>query len=213
MVKYKKIMLISLAATILIFISGLILGGSLDDSRINELVENLNQNELNSESYLVEKEFVTNFGGNKCESSKARINELTKELGKLGPLLLKYESKSIFKETEFDYLKRKYFLLEIKTYNLLSSLKKECNYDIKIILFFYDKDDTNSIRQGYILDSLVASNKNLYIFSFDRLFNVDPALETVKIHYNINSSPTLIINNDLKKEGLTLLENLKEILI
>src|SRR3989344_1642821 len=211
MVNYKKLLFVSLAITILIFLAGLLLGLSLDNTKVSDLAENLNQNELNTESYLVEQNFIKNVGGDICILSKPRIDVLSSELGKLGQLLTKYESSGVTKVSDYSSLKRKYFLLEIKTYTLFANLKKDCNYSFSTILFFYDPGNQISINQGYILDALVASRENLRIFSFDRTFD-ESALETVKLHYNITRSPSLIINNELKKEGLTQLDELKNIL-
>jgi len=211
MVNYKRIIFVSLIITILIFLAGLLLGLSLDDTRISDLVNNINQNELNSESYLVEQDFIKRLGGDLCELSRPRINVLSNDLAKLGQLLTRYESAGTLKASEYDYLKRKYFLLEIKTYTLFTNLKKDCGYKINTILYFYDISHQESLNQGYILDSLVESRNDVHIFSFDRNFS-EPALETLKLHYNITKAPTIIINDKIKKEGLIDLDTLKNIL-
>ncbi len=210
-IDYKKFLIISLGISIIIFTSGLLLGIGLDNAKVNELVYNINQNEISTESYSVEKEFLSVFGGDKCILSDPRVKELSEEIGKIGRLLTKYESTNIFEQSEFDYLKRKYFLLEIKTYSLFNSLKKECSYNYTTILFFYDINDDDSIRQGYVLDALVNLNPKTHILSFDRLFKNDPTLETVKIHYNITKAPTLIVNDEIKKENLINLEDLMKL--
>lgn len=207
-INYKKFLLISLGFSIIVFVAGLLLGIGLDTTKVNDLVLNINQNELNTESYFVEKEFVSTFGGDKCSLSNPRVAALSEEIVKIGRLLTRYETTNVFKESEFNYLKRKYSLLEIRAYSLFTSLKQECNYNYTTILFFYDKNQDNSLRQGSVLDALVNIKKNTNIFSFDRTFEEDPTLETVKIHYNITSSPTLIINDKIKKEGLTDLDSL-----
>ena len=211
MVNYKKIIFISLVVTILIFLAGLLLGLSLDDTKISDLVENLNQNELNSESYLVEQDFIRTFGGDICDLSSPRIEELSIELAKLGQTLTKYESSALLKKTDYSYLKRKYFLLEIKTYTLFKNLKEECGYGFNTILYFYDQNQQESLNQGYILDSLVGSTGNVHVFSFDRNFK-EPAVDALKLHYDIKISPSIVINNETKKEGLVRLEEIKETL-
>lgn len=203
--------MLSLGISVMIFTAGLLLGISLDDTKINDIIININQNELNSESYNVEKEFLNVFGGNKCTLSNPRLNELSEESTKIGRLLTKYELTNTIKKPDFDYLKRKYSLLEIKIYNLFNSLKKECGYNYTTILFFYGNNDDFSTRQGYVLDTLVKINPNIHIFSFDYNFKADPALETLKIYYNITASPSLIINNKIKKEELTDLDSLIKI--
>lgn len=211
MVNYKKIIIVSLVITILIFSAGLLLGLSLDNTRISDIITTLNQNELNRESYLVEQDFINFLGGDSCELSAPRIQTLSGELAELGQLLTKYELRGFLRTSDYDYLKAKYFLLEIKTYTLFIDLKEDCEYSFNTILYFYDQNQQSSLSQGYILDSLVETNKNVHIFSFDRNFE-EPALQTVLIHYNITQSPTLIINNEIKKEGLVTLEELKVIL-
>ncbi len=211
MVNYRKILLVSLIITILIFLAGLLLGLSLDDTRISDIVNNLNQNELNRESYLVEQDFIKVAGGNICDLSRPRINELSTELAKLGQLLTRYESKGILKASEYEYLKRKYFLLEIKTYTLFTNLRKECDYNFTTVLFFYDQDHQDSLNQGYVLDSFVQNGKNVHIFSFDRNFK-EQAIGTLIIHYNVTQAPTLVLNNEIIKEGLTSVDELKTII-
>ena len=90
-----------------------------------------------------------------------------------------------------------------KTYNILRKLKGDCNLDYDLILFFYDLSDTDSKRQGYVLDAL-SENKtyDFRIFSLDRSFSEDPLLEVVKKYYNITMSPTLVINEN-KTDGFT----------
>ena len=190
---------------------GLLLGLSLDDTKVSDLINNLNQNELNRESYLVEQEFIQTVGGSLCDLSSPRIQGLSNELANLGQLLTSYEKASLLKNSEYTYLKTKYFLLEIRTFALFTNLKKECNYDLNTMLYFYDQGEQESLNQGYIIDSLVESHDNLHIFSFDRNFN-EPTLGALKLHYNVTKSPAVIINNEIKKEGLTSLNELKEIL-
>ena len=118
----------------------------------------------------------------------------------------------MFNKGYYEELRREYFLLEMRTYTFLYQLKEECGYNINLILFFYDIDDSDSERQGYVLDSLARGNKDLHIFSFDREFENDAAINTFRSHYNITKSPSLIINNDIKKEGFISLGELIEIL-
>ena len=101
-------------------------------------------------------------------------------------------------------------MLEIKAYSLFTSLKRECNYNYTTIIFFYDINQDASLRQGKVLDALVNLNQNAHIFSFDRQFE-EPTLETLKIHYNVTISPTLVINNKIKNEGLINLEDLMQL--
>jgi len=68
-------------------------------------------------------------------------------------------------------------------------------------------------KQGYVLDKIVdRSNGTVDIFSFNKNYHEDGALETLKLYYNITSTPTIIINGDIKKEGYADYDEIKELL-
>ena len=204
---YKKLILVSLILSFLIFISGLLIGLTFDELRTNDLTIFLNENEFQTESYLIERQFLEDFGQDKCSLAQTRVVALSDQLGEIGRTLTRYESKRLLTGEKYLQLKSKYLIFEIKLYTILKELNDNCKTEDKpIILFFYDTNDQASIQQGYILDSLVNKEKAT-VFSIDREFD-DPLLETVKHYYNITSSPTVIINFNLTREGLTSLAEL-----
>ncbi|HLC58115.1 MAG TPA: hypothetical protein VJH95_06075 [Candidatus Nanoarchaeia archaeon] len=204
---YKKLILVSLILSFLIFISGLLIGLTFDELRTNDLTIFLNENEFQTESYLIERQFLEDFGQDKCSLAQTRVVALSDQLGEIGRTLTRYESKRLLTGEKYLQLKSKYLIFEIKLYTILKELNDNCKTEDKpIILFFYDTNDQASIQQGYILDSLVNKEKAT-VFSIDREFN-DPLLETVKHYYNITKSPTVIINFNITKEGLTSLAEL-----
>ena len=203
MVATKTIFWRSLIITIVIFSAGLLLGLYLDNLRSNEVYDELKTNELSTESYLVEQSFWDTFGTNDCTIAEKRLNSISTELVNLGLYLNSYEQKSLFKDKEFEYLAQRYFLLEIKGYILFNKLKDECDLQNDVILYFYTPGDSNSELQGYVLDNLVQrSNGTVDIFSINKDFQGDPAINSLLIYYNITQSPTLIINGQTK-EGYT----------
>jgi len=204
---YKKLILVSLILSFLIFISGLLIGLTFDELRTNDLTIFLNENEFQTESYLIERQFLEDFGQDKCSLAQTRVVALSDQLGEIGRTLTRYESKRLLTGEKYLQLKSKYLIFEIKLYTILKELNDNCKTEDKpIILFFYDTNDQASIQQGYILDSLVNKEKAT-VFSIDREFD-DPLLETVKHYYNITKSPTVIINFNITKEGLTSLAEL-----
>lgn len=199
----KHIFLTSLAITIAIFVAGLLLGWNLDNVRTSVIMEELQGNELDAESFIIEQSFwdiVAN--ENRCDVAEARLNSLSMELSEVGDYLTNYQKKNIFKEGEYRELARRYFLLEIKTYILYYDLKENCEMKNDVILFFYGTNHALSEIQGKTLDNIVdGGNNTLDIFSINNDFEGDAAIETIKIYYNITEVPTLIINNDVKIEG------------
>jgi len=209
----KHIFLTSIAITLVVFVAGILLGWNLDTIRINEILNNLRTNELDTESYLIEQAFWDHFDGDACSFAEPRLNSLSVELAELGYYLNDYQKKNLFEEEEFQYLARRYFLLEIKGYVLYRELQEQCNIENEVILYFYGTEDDDSEKQGYVLDKIVdRSNGTVDVFSINKDFEGDSALETVKLYYNVTMTPTLIINGNIKKEGYVNYEEIKELL-
>lgn len=133
-----------------------------------------------------------------------RVDTLEKRLGELNPEVLRQ--------------KELYQLLEIQTWLILKEKKEKCGGDYSIILFFYtnEKKDPKgnldlSENQGIILNALYKRYpEQISTFAFD--INTDnPALNTLKSIYNVNSVPVLVIDGEVYY-GFKNFEQLKEIL-
>lgn len=208
----KRIFGVSFLLTTLVFIAGLFAGFGIDQLRSTDVYDNLQQSELDAQSFNIEQEFLDKISNYDCNLVTPRLSLMSKELGKLGYNLISYEKKSIFKKKDYDYLVRKYFLQEIRTYTLYDELKRKCNLDSDLILFFFDPDDDVSARQGNILDVLVEKNQKVSVFAINAKYENDPTLVTVKHYYNITQTPTIVINDKVVKTGLIGEEELLELL-
>ena len=175
----------------------------MDKLRVNDLSNLLSESDLNSQSYLINQDFYSVFGGDWCKNALPLAEKVSLESVRVGRLLSSYESKKFYNEDEYNYLKRKYFLLELNAFILFTKMNQNCKTKNHMILFFYDIDQGSSIAQGTNLDELVEENKLVYVFSFDRTYTQEPLLESIKTQYNITKSPTLIINSNKKLEGFT----------
>src|SRR3990167_5197079 len=102
---FRHILITSLLFTIFVFIGGIILGWSLDNFRENDLLNTLQQNELDTDSYLTEQQFLSKLPlVERCELSEIRSSVLSEELRELGKLLNKYEEEEILDESSYNYL-------------------------------------------------------------------------------------------------------------
>ncbi len=209
----KHIFVTSLAITLVVFLAGLLLGWYMDSYRTTDVLKDLRSNELDTESYLVEQAFWDSYGGEDCSFADDRLNSISVQLAELGFYLNSYQKKNIFQEDEFQYLARRYFLIEIKGYILYNELKESCDVDNDVILYFYGADDSDSESQGYVLDQIVdRSNGTVDIFSINKDFAGDQAIETLKLYYNITVTPTVIINGNITREGYVSYSEIQELL-
>ncbi|MEM4239651.1 MAG: hypothetical protein QXK08_00455 [Candidatus Woesearchaeota archaeon] len=197
-----RIIVSSLLLTILIFALGILLNYSLDFMRIDAIADVMSQHELNTAAYLAEQEFTDSFGGNRCEAMNARIAQLKEEIKTVGADLGSYSSFSFFKKKDYDYLKRKYFLLELRFLTLIEQLNNECNRPYIPIIFFYKIDDDLSERQGFILADLSKDyEQEVVVLSIDKDYKDEPLVQLLAAKYNITTAPTIIFDSQ-KKEGL-----------
>jgi hypothetical protein len=197
-----RIIISSLLLTILIFALGILLNYWLDFVRIGTIADVMSQHELNTAAYLAEQDFTGSFGGNRCEAMNARIAQLKEEIKTVGADLGSYSAFSFFKKKDYDYLKRKYFLLELRFLTLIEQLNKECNRPYIPIIFFYKIDDDVSERQGFILADLSKDyERQVVVLSIDKDYKDEPLVQLMAARYNVTTAPTIILNNE-KKEGM-----------
>lgn len=124
---------------------------------------------------------------------------LSKELGSLGEKLTYGENQTELNTDNLDYLKRSYFLLEIKDYLLMKRLTEKCGIKPTFILYFYSTKDacTDCEKMGYVLTALRDKYTDLRVYSFDYHYDVE-AINTLISIYKVKSElPALIINREI----------------
>lgn len=193
----KQIIISSLFLTILIFTTGVLANYLFDIIRLEEIKRTISEQELNNEAYILEKEFAEIKNINQCEIINSRIIQLKEDIKKVGVDLKTYSGFSVFKKDDFDYQKRKYFLLQIRFYYLINEARKKCNYNYIPILFFYKIDDLLSERQGFVLEDLGKKyESNIFVLSFDKDYEKEPLVKLLININNITLAPTIILEND-----------------
>jgi hypothetical protein len=184
--------------TTLIFTLGYALSYAMDFIRMDEVVTTIQGYELTSQAYLIEQDLLETMGGDRCEVLNGRIRTLRTDIKDVGGDLTKYGVKSALNKRDFDYLKRKYFLLELEFYNLVASLNSECGKQYFPIIFFYRIDDESSQQQGFVLDDLTRDYRNeIVTLSFDGDYTDEKTVQILKSRFNITSYPTIIIDNSV----------------
>lgn len=205
----KQVFIITLLLLILVFAVGIIIGNSFSNQELKEINKIIRNSELSTESYLIEQELFKDFEKN-CELSKIRLSSLSSELWRLGKLLASQTAKQDLGEYNYDFLKRKYHLMQIKTFVLYYQLKDECKIEDKVILFYFSRNDPDSLEQGKILDRLVA-DLNVRVFAIERAYAEE--LIFLEQYYDITEAPSLIIDYEIKRKGLTSYNELKSLLV
>src|SRR3990167_7831538 len=113
---------------------------------------------------------------------------LSQELGSIGEKLAYAEHQTGFNTGDLEYLKRSYFLLEIKDYLLMKRLTEKCGEKPSFILYFYSTKDVceDCEKMGYVLTTLRDKYPDLRVYSFDYHFDVG-AIDTLVSIYKVKS--------------------------
>jgi len=198
-----EILGVALILTVTIFVSAILFNYGLDFYRFDSILQTIVNHEIDSDAYHAEINFIDVFGGNKCEVMQRRIRKLKDEIHQVGIELTTYGTLSLFKKKDFNYLKRRYFLLEIKFYALINQMNIVCDKVTIPILFFYEIDDEDSETQGFVLDNIGRSfESSVVVLSIDKDYEDEQLVALLVKKYNITSAPTMVINNNLVLTGL-----------
>src|SRR3989344_5970880 len=121
---------------------------------------------------------------------------LSKELGSIGERLTYAENQTELNTGDLEYLKRSYFLLEIKDYLLMKRLTEKSGIKPTFILYFYSTKDSceDCERMGYVLTALRDKYPDLRVYSFDYHFDVGAINTLVSIYKVKPDLPAMIIN-------------------
>jgi len=202
---FKKIMLFTaFLIALVIFVAGFYTGFLLDDYRVSDVDYTIANKQLDTESFVVEKDFFDTFGIKDCNILSKKMESLGSDLVDMGNMLTRYDAKGLSHGNSYNLLRRKYFLLEIKAYVFKKQISQICPGDnSNVILFFYNtKNNQDSLNQGYVLDTLSKKYTDLTILSFDKDFN-ESAIGTLTDYYDVTSAPTIVLNFDKRFEGYT----------
>src|SRR3989344_2484723 len=136
---------------------------------------------------------------------------LSKELGSIGERLTYAENQTELNTRDLEYLKRSYFLLEIKDYLLMKRLTEKCGIKPTFILYFYSTKDAceDCEKMGYVLTALRDKYPDLRVYSFDYHFDVG-AIDTLVSIYKVKSDLPALIINGLSYHGFHSVEELEE---
>jgi hypothetical protein len=200
----KQTLLTTILLVCIVFVIGVILGNSWNSAETTEVSKVLRQSELDAESFLAEQELFESFETN-CALAEKRLSSLSEELLKLGKVLGADDAQEKLGEENYGFLKRKYHLMQIRTYILDKKLQEDCGSKTNVILYYFKRKDAPSEQQGKILDELV-EQYHLHVFAIEHRYSKE--LEFLEDYYEIKDAPALVVNFDNTKTGLVTKEQL-----
>lgn len=193
---------------VVVFSVGVLLGGAYQSSGADEVSRALRQSELDAESFLVEQELFDSFSAT-CALAQSRLREQSLELGRLGKLLGTGDARERLGDADFGFLKKKFHLMQIRTYVLEKKFADQCGRGANVVLYYYEQNDPQSEEQGRILDALV-DEFGLHVFAIERGYARE--LRFLEDYYGVTEAPSIVVNFGEVRTGLTSSEDLVALL-
>ena len=201
------------AVTFMVLATGVLLGLQVDDLRGGHIQDQLQESDLEMQNFLVTQNYLENTDNNYCGFVESRIPGLSRQNTEIGRNLQSFSSKSISNDQEYKYLVRKYYVNQLRLYNVLSDYNRRCDENTSLIFYFFDSS-IQSQRQGEVLTEYYSDVDNsTYIFSFNLEKEDSSVLNLLKEGFNVSDGPAVVLNGERTyrryvplKEMQTLLE-------
>lgn len=208
----KESLLKATVATLVVLSVGVLAGMQVDGARANYLEQQVQDSTIRSETFLVTQSYLEESSRNYCQIVDEQIPRMAKENAQIGRNLQSFEGRSRTRESDFKYLKRRYYINQLRLYNLLSGYEKRCEGNITRIFFFFDSS-VQSKRQGAVLTDYRKDNRNsTYIFSYNLNTANSTVLEILKTDYGIQEGPSIVINGNETYRRYVSLKELERLL-
>lgn len=135
---------------------------------------------------------------------------LSAELGELGRKLDFAETNQGIKDPSVLQLKKYYSLLQVKDYLLMQELASKCEIKSDSLLYFYNNDCAECVKQGYVLTEFKERYPDLRIYSFDSGLDFSVINTFIGLYDFEDVYPTLIAH-DVTYQGFVGLSELEKI--
>jgi len=188
--------IITFLITSTIFLSAFFISDRVNVSRIeqlNSVQEKISLNILETETrFALLKEASCE---NVFEGSQLEIG-ITKDLNQLVNRIKFLESELGGDNEDVQLLKQRYTLLQIKDYLLVNELNSKCDYTIATLLYFHTSDCFDCRKQSIVLDQLRSEYDQVRVYWLDASIN-ESTIETLERLYEINTYPTLVLDEQI----------------
>lgn len=202
----QQLFVTTVLLVLVVFVIGVFVGGEWSGTE-SSVESTLKQSELSAESFLVEQELFESFDTS-CELTQQRLASLSDGLWRLGQTLSGPEAEEQLGVENYNFLKRKFHLMQIRAYVLYKQFLDNCG-EVNVVLFYYMRGDADSERQGEILDSLVDEH-DMKVFAVEYDYSKDLAF--LEDYYGVETTPFLIVNYAHEFSGLTPAEDIVAVL-
>lgn len=214
MVVQKDIFWKAAVITLIVFSLGILLGYSLENKRFKEVQEEYKQIEIEWADAKLQSIYYQLMSPEFCEAAIKENLIFSDKVYEQGLKLERYENANRLTE-QMTYEKLRYALLKLEFWLNSISLKQKCKTDYSNVIYFYSNEPSTKERAAQNSQSLILKNlKDKYASKIMLIpLPIDTDIATINIikqTYKIENSPTILIDEKIKLEGIQTLEKLEQ---
>ncbi len=181
----------SLVLTLTVFMLGITLGNMLAESKFSRMEKYLEYLSYDTSSIYLEKQLLPN-RSQYCEFMSSRMKEILSIKTEIGR---KLDFEDIPQE-EKDMLFKKYAYLLGSYYLTIRDLRKECNFSVPEIYFFFDGSE-KSRAYGRVLDKVVFDfskrGEDIIVYPISTVRS-EPFYRLMKVMFSNPDAPSVYVN-------------------
>ena len=186
--------------TFLIFSLGLTLGFVLDYKRVSWIEETSKEQELSYQSLQLQYLYLNTLEDTKksCDVLSTTLQSTLITLSETLGALERFKEDTKLNEKAYKALLRKFTIDNLNYWLFAEKSKKSCDMDAVSILYFFSGEDCDICpNQGIVLSYFKRIfEEDLLIFPIDTdLKEEEPIIGTLESVYNIQSYPTIVIED------------------
>lgn len=202
--------------TVVVFLLGVFLGFVLEKNRLGDIEEQYRRIELEWSDAKLQSLYYQNLEPRFCESAIKENLNFADRVYEEGLKLERYDKVSFLTE-DLDWEKKKYALLKVEFWLNSIVLKERCEADyVNLVYFFVNEPDFDTKAEQDAQASILEDLKQKYgrkIMLIPLPIDMDISMINImKGTYDISKTPTILINENRKLEGLQGFEELEELI-
>jgi len=193
----KGLYLKAALAALALFIISVSVGYYVEAQNYSALETKLADIEDSTQTALLVNLFMqTHNSSSMCGALETELSDVERETYAVYTQLEQNKGMNIL--TNYDSLRKKYFLMNMRFYLTLRAYKQSCaDSNLQPILFFYNaqNDCPECVAQGKVLDSLRQRCSNYRVYAFPNDVEQISMIKTFKAYYHVSSAPSLVVND------------------
>jgi len=205
---------IAAVITILIFLLGMALGALIDGKRADALLQETKQLEIDYKSLQLQSMLLANLkqNVNTCALIKTALDSSVQTLHESLDRIQKYQQDTTINKDDYAMIARRYVQDNIQYWQFAKQAKEQCDMNIVPILYFFSTNYCSTCPdQGVVLTYFkMIFGESLLVFPIDvDLAEQELLIRLLEANYNINQTPSIVIEDDVFIGGITQKEELQ----